>query len=59
MKPSCPGFLIELSDIEGECALRDDCGALKLLDANYEVYRLAHENRRRAWVADEELGGES
>src|SRR5215218_5176430 len=28
-------------------------------ERNYRAYRLAHENRRPAWVADEELGGES
>jgi len=58
MKPSCPGILIEQSPMEGECALGDDCEARTLLDTDYPAYRLAHQNRRPAWVTDEELGGE-
>ena len=44
--------------MEGECALGDDCEARTLLDTNYPAYRLAHQNRKPAWVTDEELGGE-
>ena len=58
MTPSCPGILIEQSEMEGECALGDDCEAVELLDTDYQAYRRGHENRQRAGVAYEELGGE-
>jgi len=56
--PSCPGVLIEQSETLGECALGEDCEVLELLDTDYQAYRLAHESRKPAWVADEEFGGE-
>ena len=58
VKQSCPGILVEQSEMDGECSLGDDCQALKLLDTNYQGYRLAHDNRKPAWLVDEELGGE-
>src|SRR5687767_11671958 len=49
-KKSCPGTLIEQSEMEGECARGDDCEVLELLD-HYQAYRLAHAERRPAWLA--------
>jgi hypothetical protein len=58
VKKSCPGMLVEHSEMEGECALGDNCQALDLLDTDYPAYRHAHDHRQAAWVVDEELGGE-